>query len=448
MERIKRGLLIIKQDWKQIMIFAILVGFCFPITFETTLTNSGKLYIYVSYPLALILFFIVAYEMLFKSKQIKNSREKKIAAIFVGVLIIWSITITIERYIMGMMFYKAFEAFFISIVPLCIYAIVYDKDELKKTIKYANYAVTAIILVVLLACISKQTLITTVLVNRNMVIYVYLIGFLFAGLLPWVDDFTGKAKWSSLFNMVFLTVYCLASGSRMGAYICLLTVLVIIISSKSENRTRYLICLGVAGLMLVTMFCTNLWGIRYYVDREFKIDTIISSIRLARDVNEKNGEAVDNSINELVNTEEAIEDNDYSQEEKAVRNDAYRFTLWIKGIERIKEAPLFGTGELGVFVADDSNQAPHNFIIEYAIVYGLGGLLIWIIFVIMLAFRIFFEADIKGRLLVLFTLFLVFGMACFQPFLVTGIGPFIAWLAIYCIFAKVKFDNEEREING
>ncbi len=83
---------------------------------------------------------------------------------------------------------------------------------------------------------------------------------------------------------------------------------------------------------------------------------------------------------------------------------------------KIKEDPLFGIGDISAFKSEGGNQSSHYFLIDYAITYGLVGLLFWIVFVLVIIIPTWKKATWKERGFIMFALCMVFGMALLGRF--------------------------------
>lgn len=440
----------IKNNMTQVVLFVLLVGFCFPIPISTEYTSSGIIILYLSDFLAVVLV-ILSTISVYRDRNQKDAWHKMRAmtCVFFWILVVWCVILTIYRFLADMVFYKAFMNFFRTSVPVCAMGAVLQKDKIKNNIVVLNVSLSVIFIVVMITNLVNNTVVTDILINRNMVVYICILGIFTSALLLFYGQCSTMQKISIAFNTVFSIVYCITSGSRMGAYVSIFSIVgIALIFFRKKTFLLYALYSLSAALIISIMMYTHICDAHFWVLRGFNINTVATSISAENntDISDSSDKKYVDLLQSIRNEEKTGEE--LSQEEILIINDIGRIEAWKNGIQRIRENPFFGTGDISVFKSEGGNQSSHNFLIDYAITYGLVGLVLWVIFVLVMIVPILKKATWKERGLILFVLSTIFGMALLQPFLTTCIGPYVAWLLLYLLCGRVSIEVDSKKIDN
>ena len=167
--------------------------------------------------------------------------------------------------------------------------------------------------------------------------------------------------------------------------------------------------------------------------------TIGDSIKDAKNIDDNTYDAIER----LTEISENIDMDEYTEKERMNEilklNDVGRFSWWKEAMKEIKKSPFVGTGI--VTVGNNglgSNQAAHNFILEYWLIYGGIGLFFWILFVLNIlinGIKGLKRAGYRDRIIFL-TVFiiLVCAYSFVQPTLVSAVGPLLVWSSLGALF--------------
>lgn len=120
-----------------------------------------------------------------------------------------------------------------------------------------------------------------------------------------------------------------------------------------------------------------------------------------------------------------------------VLNDMTRILMWRSAITEIKKSPLIGTGKIGIYRTPDGSQGAHNFFLEYWLVFGGIGVLIWIFLITYILF-VLWTKTIQNRKLFCYTLLMLasaMAFSCVEPTLSNTFGPFIVWCTLGILLA-------------
>lgn len=426
------------------LIFIIIVGFCFPIALKASIASSGTIPIYLS-DFAFAALALLTVKIMLKRKYRLHTLEG-ICFYFFMIISIWYLIATIYRYVTGYGFYKSFAAFYRSAVPVCFGAAILGDNNQKRIIAISNIGLSIVFLLKIITDLYWNSTQNDFLINRNVVVYVAVITLFLSEMVWHIHVKTKFLAVCSIANTSYSILFLLISGSRLGAYALIVALVCILLAWRDKIiLKRYLVCFGIAAIFLGIILYTDFSNSRYYISRSFNLNTISKSIEVVDNLN-----LADKEIMEDFSEEIALDDKKTSamtQDEILVANDSGRFVYWIKGIEKIKMEPLFGTGELSVSVSKEfGGQAPHNFLLEYSIIYGLVGLSAWTFFVLMYIFISLKKMSIPYVIMFISALGLALGMAFFQPFLCTGICPFITWLLLFLLSGSTTIEEPDNAV--
>lgn len=172
--------------------------------------------------------------------------------------------------------------------------------------------------------------------------------------------------------------YILLCESR-AAFALLFFVLagMVIVNWQSRKTVIMIIATTLASIAIVAIFCiADVGDSRYALERE--LDGFgISITGLFEDQTEE-----DLSKSEI--EEETSGSSEQAASSQIERSDNMREDLFNYGIEQINANPLFGTGRLTIgyylpMAGDTFRSAPHNFIIETMVCYGLAGSILLVV---------------------------------------------------------------------
>ena len=236
--------------------------------------------------------------------------------------------------------------------------------------------------------------------------------------MPFLVDYykqakTKKTKIFVLALMCLILVEVLTSSARMMCTLALMVLLVqIIVNFKNKAVFKRLIftCLC-ALLVIIIMFVGNVKNTRYAIFREFSVVKKIVYF-------------IDSAVGTDMNNEKLDEEQEMVEAvEQIQRSDSMRQDLINMGIEQVKQNPIFGTGNVtySYFVSGYTiQQSSHNFLIEALICYGIIGVLLIIVLILLALYKSkIFSRKNKGpwqnKISVFLTFVVFFAMGSLQP---------------------------------
>lgn len=472
------------------LLAVMLVAYIWPIRLNSGVTNSGEIVFFAS---DIILLVFCGYNLILYIKEHKTYNQIKTIRIvetaFLTIIFIYGI-VSIYRLVRGGYVFNSVEACFHTLAPLSLALFIFrDKRQYKIWLKWINYAITfiniysAVLHVVIFGYLRSQFLI-----NVNMVAFLCVVDMFINGL----AFRNGKKNVINIaifvFNVVYnVSVFCVV-GSRAAAFMGGLSVISSAICLMKRADVKYYIVAWITAFVVVsTMWTVNFGECRYLMMRGFNITTIVENIKNILPVEEKAEEDIDKSgmsadnptvpeANEMtsVGTESSIRENhdagkgngeaienaeqgtgeeipvrspEQIVSEALVQNDQLRFSFWSAAMEEIKKEPIFGTGKIGIADSEFGTQSAHNFVLEYCLIYGILGFVVWVVFVCTYLINTIKALNTKTFRKVVFGLFgllvVTFGFSFFEVTLITTFGSLVVWIAVFLFTASI-FDDEEQ----
>lgn len=421
-----------------VLFFILIVSFVFPINLATGLTNSGIVVLYLA-NFIYIYFFIYNLIQIIRRINKLDHKTKELVAIYflIGIEYIF---ITVVRFLSKQYYYKSFVMCFWIVMPLSLFFLVINKNiDRKKFLITLYYSMSTInILSIIYHLFIARAFKTEFLGNVNIVIFCALIG-LILNILYGIE-IKNKKSILIIFNFAYYIFIVSISGSRAGFIIGSLAVLGVVLYSVIVKRLKKEIILGllIGTFISFISIISNFYYSRDLFFRGINLSTISSSLDEF-----STGNINIDEINQIMQniSENNTENDEKKQQEILLYNDVGRLLYWKEAIKEIKKSPLIGTGN--ITVGDNgqgSGQTAHNFILEYWLVFGGIGLILWIVYVILVIRNIIkINLKHKGRgniYLIFFFLFLVCGYSLLQPTMVSSIGPTLVWSMLAVFYSK------------
>ncbi len=167
-----------------------------------------------------------------------------------------------------------------TLVPVCAMGVVLQRDKIKNNIVVMNASLSVIFIILMITNIVNNAVVTEILVNRNMVVYICITAILVSGLLLY-GSCSMKQNLCITFNIVFSIVHCITSGSRMGTYVSIISIAgiaLIIFRKKLLYYMRYALYTLSAALIISIMVYTHICDAHFWVLRGFNVSTVATSI--------------------------------------------------------------------------------------------------------------------------------------------------------------------------
>lgn len=184
-----------------------------------------------------------------------------------------------------------------------------------------------------------------------------------------------QTVWCILLFSSFIVILVTA-GSRSIFWMFVVSMIVLfVISIGDKQRLLCLLsCLLISIIIVGALFALNVGTVRYSIARETGIN-FLSSTQLSTDPTDDF--FFDSAEMDELNKATA----------QISRSDSMRSDLLKMGLDQIKKNPLFGTGHIffNYYVSGYVfKQAPHNFIVETLVCYGIIGTILLAIMIIMI----------------------------------------------------------------
>lgn len=489
------------------VLFVVLVSFIWPITLNTSLTGSGQIFLYLS---DLIMLAVCGFNLIIYIKDRKEYKGQKAIHIteisFLVILLIYIIA-TVYRMIKGYYVYQSFEMCFRTLAPLSLgLFLLRDRTTYRICLRWVNYALTFInAYSVFVHLFVYKYFKTQFLLNINIVVFVCLAGVFLNSLFFYHEKKSPFNIGLFVFNFAYYSCVFFVSGSRAGSVLgCIAVIISLICFIKKGNVKYYIFALAISFLAAGALWGSDFGNSRFLIDRGFNYTTIVDSIRhsvkldkeqddqkpLAEDnsgkeadvekdasrnetaeaqnrTEEKQSEAAEAQNQAEKKQSEAVEAEEKQseaaeaenqtdvgneikvpdQDEILIRNDVARFTFWKSAIEEIKKSPLLGTGKVGIAATYLGNQGAHNFILEYCLVYGVLGFIVWAVFVVSFLFTVLrtVRKTTKRRAVfgLLGMLAVTLGFSFFEVTMVVTLGSLAVWIGVFLYSASIMYDEEE-----
>ena len=413
------------------LLFILIVAFVFPISVPVKFTNSGILVLYIS-NFVYVIFGVVALVKIIKNVNRICISERLCIFIYFLIGTLYFI-VTIVRYLRTLYYYKSFEMFFWTMMPLLLFFLIINGFmDRKKTLIAIFYALSFInILSVIYHLFIAKAFKTEFLNNVNILVFCCIIGLFFNALYSEIK----KNSVIIVMNWVYYIFMIFVSGSRAGIVFGLLAIIGLLLYSLNKKKMKidFFIGIIIAAILLMLSILFNFHYSRDLFLRGTNLSTISASIN---EFSDKNAEI--NEINDII--QDISENRNDSQDKVMVLNDVGRLLYWKAAIQEIEKAPLLGTGN--ITVGDNgqgSGQTAHNFILEYWLIFGGIGLLLWIILLVMILKNMIKKAkSISDTYIIFLFMFLICGYSFLQPTLVSAIGPTLVWLFWGVTYSKIK----------
>lgn len=349
------------------LLYLCYLGGLYPIIIKSSLTNSGIINVYVSYGILLILWCYVYYVWIGKRREY-NKIYNHLMMVYLLIGMSYAI-ITLIRLIRGDTFYKSIQMAVEIFFPVCIFMIIILKQiEWKEMLKILLNISTLINLYVVCVIISKGFR-SNIPFNTNTVVLLAIINLFYFGFLT-------KTKTRILliiFNISCAIIVILFSGSRTGFYLGITCCLLVFLINKNK-KILSIAFLSACALSMV-IYATDFGYSQSLTERATNIGSLSAASDNTSSDTTVNFEEIDQKL------EDAVSNKDSDQ--ILVASDMLRILLWKNAIYEIKKAPIIGTGEISFYTSPNSpQQTAHNFILEYALVFGDIGLFLWFIIAI------------------------------------------------------------------
>lgn len=411
------------------LIFVLMLGFMLPITLSVSFTNSGILYIYPS------MFVYIVLGILFLSCLRNKAVLKHRLVLNYLALCVEYVIAFLYRLVSGGDYTNSLMTFFWTIMPVSVFLLLYiGKLNAEKVSSNLYWAMTVTnITSVIYHLLIIKTIRSTFFENVNNLVF-YCILSVFINTFYYMN-ISKKFSIFYIFNMCYCFFVLIMSGSR-GGFLCgiFLAIYYVIFCFFHRELRKPIGLMFLAETVIIVIFLsTNLYYCRSFVERSMQIFGFSRSVEMAQEIkNEKSDDEIVESMLDSVkegNTDEVMAYNDLS-----------RLKMWRNAIDEVKKAPLIGTGKVVVFRSVDGGQLPHNFILEYCIIYGGIGLILWG----MLAIQVIVDAYKKkqrGRFrYLMWFLFFTMMFSFVEPTLSNAVGPFLVWCGLG-IFLLAAPDN-------
>lgn len=476
-----------KENIVPALVALALVVYIWPIRITTGLTSSGAMIFFASDLIMLVLCgcnFIVY----IKNRKIydANNIVKTMEWAYIAILVVYG-GISAYRLVNGLYVYHSFDACFRTLAPLSLALfILKDAKTYKLWLRWINYAITFINIYSAIYHIGIYKLLrSNFLLNVNMVAFLCVADMFINSLALKNSKKNIIQSLIFIFNVIYnITVFCVV-GSRAAAFIGGLSVLFVLVCFLNRNNLKYYVIAGVLTISVVAMLWTTNFGFcRSLMMRGFNLTTISESIDKMWNGEKKPAESF---VTEQIETEEIEATTEICSEEK-VKNeaepvakaadsspksevtestieevsqpkttedfvteglregDAIRFSCWEAAIHEIMTEPIFGTGKVGVADSEAGVQSAHNFILEYCLIYGVGGFAVWVVFVVSYLVKVIRAADKKMLRRVIFGLFgllcTTLGFSFFEVTMITTFGSLVVWLAVFLYSASILYGEE------
>lgn len=418
-----------------------LVTFIWPITIKIGLTGSGKFSFYI---FDLVMLGLCGYNLYGVVRDKKQYFKFKLGGCVEGfyyIILIEYVVCTVFRLINGYSFYNSFEMCFRTLAPLSLAIYIFKEPiSFKVWLRYIDYAIAFINLYsVCIHLFVYKSVRSDFLMNVNMHAFFCLVGLFINSLAFYYQNKNWIYRVIFVFNMVYsLCIFCVVGSRATSTLGILATVLIIVVFAK-KPYTKYYIIAGILAMFLVLiMWIFNFGGCRALMIRGFNLETIVGVVEnedLEKGYEDENEENISDMIDE-----------DNAVKASLVSSDEARISFWSGGFREIKKEPIFGTGKVGVGTSKDGNQGAHNFILEYWLIYGGIGFMMWSVFVIVYLKNVVKASMKEKRRMLIFglfgLLFVALGFSCFQVSMVTTFGSLMVWLGVFFYSASIIYSEE------
>lgn len=428
-----------KRDIKYIIFVVMVLSLLIPFNLSTSLTNSGIVKVYLANFIYLYFFGILFFVCLRKWKEFERNTKKQLL-LYTCIGIIYFI-VMIVRFLLSTSFYKSLEMFFWTYMAISMFFLVrLEILQREKFTRVLFVSITAINVVSFIYHILiVRSLRSEYLGNINIIVFFSIIG----GFVNFIYAFNCKKVNSFwvFFNVFYYTYVFIVSGSRAGLVLGGITTVFLLLYSYHKKILKKEISFGIFFAIIIATICIyfNFYYSRDLFLRGSNLGTIGDSIKDAKNSDEITYDAVER----LTEISENVDVDEYTKEERLNEilklNDVGRFSWWKEAIKEIKKSPLIGTGV--VTVGNNglgSNQAAHNFILEYWLIYGGIGIFFWMLFVLNILIDGIIRlkrAGYSDRIVFLIAfMVLVCAYSFVQPTLVSAVGPLLVWSSLSALF--------------
>lgn len=321
---------------------------------------------------------------------------------------------TIIRIIQGQPFYKSMQMAVESYFPISLFfLILYNKFDFKKVINSLITAVTIINLYVFFHVIKENSFRPNIILNTNVVVLLAISSIFINAFYINSYKVNTVQEVRSVFNFCYSTIIILFAGSRTGIVEGIACVFIILFILKKKLMFIRAVFLGI--IISSIIFATNFGGSQGLMARATNLGTFSVSSKSMSESENQSLEVINSKLQEAVN--------EGDQDQILVANDMGRILLWSLAIEEIKKAPFWGTGEVSFLLGySSSKQSAHNFLLEYTLIYGVIGLLFWLIFTTLLLTAYYRQIISYNRKTIPWmTIYAIFvcAFSCMQPTLST-----------------------------
>lgn len=260
-------------------------------------------------------------------------------------------------------------------------------------------------------------------------------------------NFSKVIGFIAVFNITLALIFPAIGGSRIAFSLSCGVFLVCMFVYSLINKKIFI--RGVISLITAVTFLSIVWyanpqGMSFGLYRLFPMDVEQVSVV---DGDSDSSELTEKQINKLKIINETVQ----VMQQETVASDNIRSYLWKKSLNEILESPLLGKGTMYFEFPNNYNvsqQAAHNFILEYTNAYGIIGLFIFLSFIIIPVFYIVrFDYNIKdiGKNIMKFNLLMsvgiMFAISLFQPTMLIISPVIFFWLIISLNYGLVTQDN-------
>ncbi|MER2076582.1 O-antigen ligase family protein [Psychrobacillus psychrotolerans] len=407
-----------------------------PINIPMPISDNGKMEVYLIELFLPVLFFYIC-SLILKKKYLMSVLVKYLFYL-VLVFIVYYFFISIYRYINGYEIKQSLLALRTTLPPLIILLLIDSK-----IIKIKELLIDLILLNLLINIIQLFNIDILRMSPFMGNIMVYLSVILLLLPLNFYILLENKSfKYSkiisliAIFNITIALIFPALGGSRIAFYLACGVFLVCMIVYSFINKklfSRAIISLMIAVTFLSIIWYTNPQGMSFGLYRLFPMD--VEQVLVPDDIHNKS-ELTEKQKNKLKIIDETVQ---VMQQETTASNDI-RSYLWEKSIDEILESPLLGKGTIYFEFPNNYNvtqQAAHNFILEYTNAYGIIGLIIFLSFIfvtVLYTTRYNFNIKDTRKNIIKFNLIMsigiMFAISLFQPTMLIISPVIFFWLII------------------
>lgn len=414
-------------------------------TFLTYLPDKVDMIVIYIPQLILITYAVLLFSLYWK-KGYRPKGSTKGLLLTITIFAVYYVLITGYRFISGgnaMQSLHTAIITFTSVVPFFLI----DAEIIKRKNAFID-------LIIVFTVINMLQLITGLIggsirqspVLQNIMVYDTIMIFM----VPWffyIAQHTKELKISSLWellcwlNLLCSLIFITASGSRSGMIIMAFTFLIsMIINFKRKNKFLLkcmTLCIAVASI-IVTLYSYNIMDFKLGITRQ-KLALLNESSEY---VTTLKGAGIENDA------EDGAMEYEKFVKTSITSSDDIRGILWEESIREIKKSPFLGTGtmlfEIEYFDAK-LLQGSHNIILESSLAFGVIGMVIFfimiiipIIYILLPIIRFKMKVAWREAFNYMLSMITIFMMAMVQPVFVMAFPVILSWLMTGIVYKNSK----------